>query len=266
MGDVRQRLASPEVPLLLTANDSVDSYIQAKITLSKDWMRQDLLWEFNRREPVKVRTWLQYKNSLLVAQLQSITRSITLIGQSAGLPNTGVLNIDGAVFDLFYFLQYWPVTKPNFFTVYGPPTSGTLAQGGSYVTVAKRGDILIDTYNWQVYINQGSLATQGSEVNWNIAEVTDFLDNILNPSELKHVAVDATIWAMFQDGASRNHISTFDPSIASYMMDNEAKWEKQYRTRLERVIPLLRIDIDQDGRLSDYERGLVTNEPVIFGA
>ena len=264
--DVRQRLASPELPLFLTASDTVDAVIQQKITLSKDWLRQDLLWEFNRREPVKVRTWLQYKNSLLVAQLQSINRSLQLIGQSAGLPNTGVLNIDGAVFDLFYFLQYWPVTKPHFFTTYGPPTSGTAAQGGTYVGSAVRGDMLIDSLNWQVYINQGEAATQNTEVNWNTATVTDFLDNIMNPQELKHVAVDCCVWAMFQDGALRNQANQFDPNIAGFMMDNEKKWEQMYRNRLERIIPLIQIDIDHDGIVSDYERNLVSNEPVLFGA
>lgn len=243
-------------------SNAVDLVIQSEINLTKDWMRQDILTEMKKRYPELVQTWFLYKNTLLVQTIQRIHRNLQLIGQSAGLPNAGMMGIDGAVFDLFYYLQYWPVTKPQFYTMYGPPTNGV---NGSYAASAQTGDILIDTWHWQPYINRGSL-NNTTNVQWQLSKATDCLDNILNAYELKHAAVDCCIWAMFQNGTLRNRVDYQNVNTAAFYMDNEAKWEKSYRKRISDVIYLLEIDIDGDGVMSDFERGLTTPEIVLFGA
>jgi hypothetical protein len=265
--DIRGRLNSPEIVLQWDKDAAdLDSVILQKINLSKDWIRQDLTLDLKKRIPELVNSWLSYKRFQINQSMQNIRRDLGQISDAAGLPNVGIIGFDGTIFDLFFFLTQFPQIHPRTFSNYGAPTNGLL--NGSAFT----GDILVDTYGWRLYINKGTL----NATIWK-AEFTavDALDNILNigqnaianslPNELIHVQVNAALWAMAQDGMFRNQINYDDSVHSGFVLDTEAMWMKRYKSSVKDVAPLLDVDIDGDGIISDYERGIMTNELAVFG-
>ncbi|MDE1946197.1 MAG: hypothetical protein KGH93_03330 [Patescibacteria group bacterium] len=252
-------------------NATVDNVISEKIALAKDWIRQDLTRELKQHIPELIESWLSYKRFQIDRSMQNIRRDIGQISDAAGLPTVGIIGFDGTIFDLFFFLTQFPQIHPRTYSNYGAPTNGTTGTMAGNCVV---GDILIDTQGWVLYINKGT----GASPTWK-AEFTavDALDNLLNagidkplltppvPNDLLHVAVNATMWAMAQDGMFRNR-PNFDAAVDAQFADNTEKlWRSLYKSSMNDIIPLLEIDIDGDGVLSDYERGIVSNEIAAIG-
>lgn len=256
--DVKGRARNAETLLQIDReNESIDDKIQQKIDLSKDWIRQDLIRDLKKRIPEVVNSWLTYKRFQINESMQNIRRDMGQISDAAGLPTVGVIGFDGTIFDLFFFLTQFPQIHPRTYSNYGVPTNGTQ---GTLAGSAFTGDILVDTFGWKLYINKGTLVSP----QWR-AEFTanDAINNLTNATvELKHVAVNAALWAMAQDGML---VLRPEYDTNPFMLDQEALWRKRYRESFADALPLLDVNIDGSGVVSDYERGLMTNEIAIIG-
>lgn len=93
--------------------------------------------------------------------------------------------------------------------------------------------------------NAATTATTGSGSGLTL-NLTDFYDSVL-----LEAAVDYTLWRMAEDGMFRN--STQQSEIA---YGAESKYAKAAKQSLSEAVPLLDLDIDGDGVISDFEAEL----------
>lgn len=96
----------------------------------------------------------------------------------------------------------------------------------------------------------GTTATAGTGTGLTI-DITGFWPNVLLDA-----AIDYTLWAMAQDGMVRNRATYDDPNTWAFGADLEGILSKRAKERLKNTVPLLELDIDCDGGLSDWEAEL----------
>lgn len=84
--------------------------------------------------------------------------------------------------------------------------------------------------------------------------LTAFYDSVL-----LEPAVDYTLWRMAEDGMFRN-----TPQQAEVAYGAEGKYSKACKQSLAEAVPLLDLDIDGDGVISDFEAELFHQPPGVF--
>ncbi len=194
------------------------------------------------------------------------------LSKIASIPNLGGWYNDGASFDLYLLLSLSLGLHPATYSIQGGLVQGA---NGTYAGQAVAGDYLIDSLQPMLYVNRPNPNTPNS-VNWVHPTAELALDNLLGfldpnnsnapivPNDLTDMAVEFTLWAMAQEGRYANVISIDDAVTAQFTENTEKSWMNQARQSLSAIIPLLKIDLDNDGKVSEFEFSLVNQEPAIF--
>jgi hypothetical protein len=250
-------------------SNTLDLLIQTKITLAKDWIRQELIQYFQTKVPTTIRQFLAFKRSQIDSAQSEFTRTIELADRGTGswnYPAYGFIGSDGLFIDIASgTTQFGDIPVLRF--CYGAPTSGT---SGNFANLSTNGDVLADMKNRVLYINRGTGSPTYADPTpsplWQVFQPKDGIDYILNPEELKHAAVTATLITMSQDGMFRNQVNYDNPTKAAYMLDSLKMWQKQYKADVERAMYAVDIDISGSGHMNDWKSGFTgSSELVICG-
>ena len=268
VGDVRDTIDGLDVVCQKTNDANFDSYVQNKITLSKNrLLKFDLQKECQKRFPDTIEQWTRFMHDQMDSAVASNARTRIQSRIDEVLPpnsfdatyaylNTYTFNA------LFGFQPYATVQDPLVYFNSGVPGSTTLQN------VAKRGAICIDTLssdNQFPYINRGSAAAP----NWQVMNARDGIDYILNPDVLINCAVHATLLLMAKDGIFQSNVGYTSNNIYSYTTSTEAMFSDWYdeakngrlsddkKKRIsEGDFSLIDWDMDGDGIISNFEKSI----------
>jgi hypothetical protein len=253
-------------------NNTMDGFIQSKIDLTKRWFWKALRVDMQQRLPMLTNSWLAYKRWQIDNLTQGMTYDLSQLSRIASLPNMGGYVFDGGSLDLYLLFSLTMGLHPVTFSVNGGLTQGA---NGSYAGQAVAGDFIIDSSQPMLYVNKPNPNTP-KNVNWVHPTAELILDNLLGfldpdnnnapivPNDLTDMAVEYTLWAMSEDGSSRNQVGNDDAVHAQWMENSTKKWMKQAQQSLSAIIPLLKLDLDGDGKVSEFEFSLVNAEMAVF--
>jgi len=263
--DVSTFLTSPEVPLRFSPNALKDATLQkaieSKIQIAKEYIYNDLAIYMRQIVPDTVQKWFAHKRDQLNQLVANMGRDMDLLSRAAGLPMSGLIE-SGTIISLDFWLMLMNGISPMTFSSYGAPTSGLLGDGSGSALI---GAFLVDVLNFLVYINT---STDINAPQWVKLFATNAMDNLLfcgydanmKRGAMFFPALYLTIHFMLRDGslAGRLEYDTtpfFKDMAQSYFAD----YQKEFKKNKFLVIP----DIDEDGKVSDFENTL-SNPKIVF--
>lgn len=236
--------------------------IQAKINLAKDMVRQKLINYFQEKIPGKISSMLAFKRSQMNAMQSDFSRTLELLDRGTGswnYPTYGYVTFEGLFYSVNNYQTFGqiPVLRVN----YGAPTSG--AQG-TFAGLAINGDLLGDIRFGNLYINR-EVDNPPVSPDWQLFLPSDAINYLLNPSELKHATVSATIREMVVDATWRNKAGSeqlVEKGAKNYSIEF---WNDQYEKDLSRGLSCIDVNISGSGLMNDWMRGFTRSEVVICG-
>lgn len=277
VGDVMDKIHSAEI-VIVTNKNNVDlkSLIQTHIYSSKDqYLRQPLVLECTKRFPNTVQSWLEFKRMQINVAQVGLTRDLQQSFSLSGTDTAWYQDGNGTFIDVAGLITGSIMgVMPRTFYLYGVPSNGT---NGTCAGVAMNGAMLIDTQHWLLYINREMNDPPSSPV-WQLYDAKDGINFILNPEELKWAAIWACALSMAQDGFLRNAgnygsaaIRDWKEHVISFCKGQymDALWgmmdERNGRKRSDGALSLIDWDISGDGKTSDFERSMSSNETCLAG-
>lgn len=272
LAGVKRRLSSPEIALAITKDTTVtDAAITATLADMKDTIFKSALLNFiSYRLPDTITKW----TAAMSANFNKYHKR---------------LNLDTyPVFGMFTYSQIenfndiWrldatdtpsrPILQTQFPRTYFTTSEVSSGSGGTLAGTAEIGDRLVYSANGLdlLYINRKSAANP----NWIIADSSDALDYITNPSVFAEAHEYLTIAQMFMLGMFRNRASVED---SLDFMDRGYKFyhdrwistmhgeiDGQGRSRTAGVLQMLRVDFSNRGTLGDFEKKIFQRSPAFF--
>lgn len=239
--DVAKEINDLAIPLM-TGNQGVkETILEEKISLAKDRVKEMLQLRFPKLYAATVREWIQYDSMITDQQREQSRKQFDQTGD-AYIQQHLEYNQYRAGNAWFYGTQLQPHMPPITFYNFGIPVYG-LFNG-----IAKAGSVLVNTDDSELYVQIGTLDNTA----WKRFEPEDLINNIANPEVLKRVAVAATLCACLNQS---------DMSFRATWQDNpkvleglSSKWEKELCARFEAAVGLMKIDMDGNGTITEFER------------
>jgi hypothetical protein len=243
--DVYSRVNRDGLGQLVSASgQGLDAIVQEQIDLNKDDIRKRLIKLFKDSYPTTVDRWITFSSYAINQTRNRLEQALRSRGLEELLPSDigTLVNDPDFIFNGF-------LTRPAQFLNHGAPTNGA---SGTEAGNAANGSILIDTVNWAVYQNKGTLAVPA----WTLWDPKGFVDCILNPTELKTPNVTGTILALYENGSLIDN-GQYSENLKAYE-DTKKRLTKKYAEDLELALSILDVDASGDGLLSDFEKSRVS--------
>ncbi len=196
------------------------------------------------------------------AMQSDFSRTLELLDRGTGswnFPTYGYVTFEGLFYSVNNYQTFGQI--PALRVNYGAPTSGS---SGTFAGLAINGDLLGDILGGNLYINRETDNPPVAPI-WNLFLPSDGIDYLLNPSELKHAMVSATIREMITDATWRNMAGS------AQLVEKGAKnwsidfWNDEHKRDLSRGLGCVDVNISGSGLMNDWMRGITRNEVVICG-
>jgi hypothetical protein len=243
VNDVKKEIRDLSLPLQQKA--TVEADCQEKIDLVKIEIAEALQVDFPRYYSDSVAERIRFAEAQRDQAMERAAKQYEETGDAAIEQPFGFMAFPGNAFSLISLRQFDGPSQ-TFYT-YGPPATG------EHAGVAENGAWLCDMRYSALYVNVGTLTVPV----WELFQPEDCINKILNADVahggvLRRTAVAGTIVAMLEDGAMRNRAVT--ESASEVMEKLIPRWDKRYKERMEKAMPLLKIDVTGDGLISEFER------------